>query len=256
MLNFSPEEERALELLLHCATPTPAVAAAAPQAAPTPAIAAVQAVAAAATLWVFTDGACSGNGHKHAAAGYAAVVTTPDGKVLCETNGRVLPVELELPQSGLELVPKSQHRDATQCDRSLHQVQPSNNRGELLGIIAAFQLLLGSDAKVFSLDHRTQVTVFSDSRICIGTLTEWLPNRLAKGTAHELKNLDLIMAAWGLLGRLRARVGSVDIQYVAAHKREPPRGATPAERATHVRWAGNDRADRLAGVGVTLPACW
>jgi ribonuclease HI len=116
------------------------------------------------------------------------------------------------------------------------RVAPTNNRGELLGVVHALLALLKGHA-------RGPVEVFSDSEITVRTLLEWLPGRLAKGTERGLKNFDLVWIAWRLLEALRGRAASVALTWVRAHQPRPPPEAGARALAL---WQGNALADRLA----------
>ena len=174
------------------------------------------------TTFAFTDGACSQNGRPGARAAFAAVVVNPAQGKAFAVKGLVAAAAYTL--DGLAL-----RADAAA------PVPPSNNRGELLGMVHAFLSLLETGVG-------GDIEVVSDSNLCIQTLTAWLPARQKKGTAHELKNLDLVLIAAELLARLRAR-GAVAFRHVNSHVRFPA-GAGALERFL---WAGNDAADRLAG---------
>lgn len=117
-------------------------------------------------MLVFTDGGCIGNGKPHAKSSYAVYINNTI------IRGHVMPHEYIL-SNILTL----------SCNTSVH-IQPSNNRGELLSLIKAFMEILNIED--------TNITVYSDSQICVKTINEWYDNRLRKGTTHEFKNLDLV----------------------------------------------------------------
>ncbi|MFA6166958.1 MAG: RNase H family protein [Gemmatimonadaceae bacterium] len=179
------------------------------------------------SVFAYTDGACSNNGGADARAGFAAVFAGGAfGGVV--VRGGVRPfayrfVDEERLESGLAV------DDAS-------AVQPSNNRGELLGLAYALLALLRGRAL-------GRVEIVSDSKISIMTLREWLPERLAKGTERELKNFDLVWIAWRLLGALRDQASSVTLTHVRGHQRAPGPDATARERLFH---RGNELADEHA----------
>ncbi|NBQ70967.1 MAG: hypothetical protein EBU46_19900 [Nitrosomonadaceae bacterium] len=74
------------------------------------------------------------------------------------------------------------------------------------------------------------------------TLTDWLPARRRKGTAHQLCNFDLVEIAEALLAALRA-VAAVELTHVNSHTPAPPASAPPRARAL---WMGNAAADAAA----------
>jgi ribonuclease HI len=177
----------------------------------------------------FTDGACRGNGRAGARAAFAAVITGGHfGRVIL--RGEVAPVAYELVDEG------APERGLRPAAAGVAPVAPSNNRGELLGVACALLALLRGRAA-------GRVELVSDSLLCIRTLLEWYPARLAAGTERELKNLDLLRVAWGLLGALRARA-AVTLTHVRSHRPAPAAQAPAREHFLH---RGNELADLHAG---------
>lgn len=176
----------------------------------------------------FSDGSCPLNGKPGARAGFAAVITGGQfGAAI--VRGEVLPTAYALvddadPERGLVAT------DAL--------VAPSNNRGELMGLIYCFLALLHGRAL-------GKVEVISDSEISVNTLTDWLPARLKKKTERELKNFDLVWIAWRLLGELRRQASLVVLTHTRSHQPKPPDSAPSRERFV---WAGNHKADEHAGL--------
>lgn len=117
---------------------------------------------------------------------------------------------------------------------------PTNNRGEWMGLIYCFLALLRGHA--FG-----SVEVVSDSKNCVDTLLAFLPARLRKGTERELKNFDLVWAAWRLLERLRGRAAAVALTHVRSHQKPPAANAPGRERFLH---AGNAKADAHASAAL------
>jgi len=174
----------------------------------------------------FTDGSCPRNGAPDARASFAAVFSSAHLKGAL-IRGEVRPRTYAFVDEGCpELGVRETGEPAT----------PSNNRAEYLGIIYAFLGLLCGRAC-------GRVELVTDSEVCKDTLLRWLPARLQKGTEQGLKNFDLVMLAWRLLGELRARTAGVTITHVRSHQKEPPRSASPRERFLH---RGNHLADRHA----------
>lgn len=81
--------------------------------------------------------------------------------------------------------------------------ETTNNRMELTALIEALRVL-PTDA---------EVTVYSDSNLCVKTLTEWAPTWERKGWPADKKNLDLVRPALELV---RARPGC-RLQWIKAH---------------------------------------
>jgi uracil-DNA glycosylase len=180
----------------------------------------------------FSDGSCPRNGAPGARAGFAAIITggamTRAASII---RGEVRPfmyefVDDERPELGLQVTSTP--------------AVPTNNRGELLGIIyCLLGALLGRAAGRFEL--------VSDSKISVQTLLNWLPNRRRKGTAHELKNFDLVVIAERLLAQLRAATVAVALTHVNSHQRAPSARASARER---FMWRGNDLADAHAAAAL------
>lgn len=87
-----------------------------------------------------------------------------------------------------------------------HHPDTTNNRMELSALIAAFKAL-PSDAKV---------SIFTDSRLCVDTITKWAPGWERKGWKRKgdpLKNLDLIKE----LLKLYREHPDCELEWIAAH---------------------------------------
>lgn len=188
--------------------------------------------------YAFSDGGCINNGKKNAIASYCAILI--DGKTKNIKKGLVMPNKyiLNLPIEGT-----SDSIDDTtilSIDDTI-KIAPSNNRGELLGIIYCFiQLYLKT------LDDNfipTKVELYSDSLICIKTFNIWLPSRKKKNTAHELKNFDLIQIADILLTEIKIKYTEIAILHVKSHQKKPISGGNK----TLFIWLGNQLADTECG---------
>ncbi len=103
------------------------------------------------------------------------------------------------------------------------EAQTTNNRMELVAVIEALA----------ALKRRSRVVLHTDSQYVKLGVTEWLPNWIRRGwkTAGNkaVKNADL----WGRLAELAQR-HDIDWRWVKGHAGN----------------AGNERADRLANLGV------
>ena len=170
---------------------------------------------------VFTDGACSKNGKKDAQASYSAVLYH-GSTFMVAASGLVEPYK---------------YIDKCAVDKN-QPITPSNNRGEILGVIHGILVLLDI-AKLEDDVHEFEIV--SDSKITINTLAEWLPNRRAAGTAHKLLNMDLLEIAEKYLAELRT-YGKVVFTHVHSHVKEPD-GSNVRARFL---WLGNDLADKAA----------
>ena len=105
------------------------------------------------------------------------------------------------------------------AERHGHHPKTTNNRMELTALIEAFRLL-PDDA---------EVTVYTDSRLCIDTIESWAPGWERKGwrkKGGEIKNMELVQE---LLAQRRAHP-RCSLRWIAAHSGQ--------------RW--NEYADSLA----------
>lgn len=87
-----------------------------------------------------------------------------------------------------------------------HEPNTTNNRMELTALIAAFR----------ALPVDAPATVYTDSRLCVDTITRWAPGWERKGWQRKgdpLKNLDLVKELFALY-RARPRAG---LEWIAAH---------------------------------------
>ena len=87
-----------------------------------------------------------------------------------------------------------------------HEPDTTNNRMELTALIAAYE----------ALPEDAEVVVYSDSRLCVNTITQWAPAWERKGWKRKgepLKNLDLVKP---LLALYRSHPGC-KLQWIAAH---------------------------------------
>ena len=89
-----------------------------------------------------------------------------------------------------------------------HGESPSttNNRMELTALIEAFKLL----------PEDAEETVYTDSRLCVNTITKWAPGWEKKGwkkKTGEIKNLELVQE---LLALYRVHPGC-KLEWIAAH---------------------------------------
>lgn len=104
------------------------------------------------------------------------------------------------------------------------EMETTNNRMEMLAIIKALELAAGRPC-----------FIFSDSMLCVNTLTKWARAWERRGwnkaSAGEIKNLDLVKRAWALVQKSQAK-----LVWVKGHAGN----------------RGNERADRLANEGRSI----
>jgi len=87
-----------------------------------------------------------------------------------------------------------------------HDPETTNNRMELTALIAAFK----------ALPEDAEIVVYTDSKLCLDTITKWAPGWERKGWKRKgspLKNLDLVKE---LLALYRRHPGC-KLEWIAAH---------------------------------------
>ncbi|RMG40884.1 MAG: ribonuclease HI [Candidatus Dadabacteria bacterium] len=103
--------------------------------------------------------------------------------------------------------------------RSGYEPDTTNNRMELIALIEAYKLI----------DPEEEVTIYSDSELCVKTLTEWAPGWEKNGWRRKsgpIKNLELVKELYALYN---------------SHPR-----ATLKWIEAHNGWRWNEYADALA----------
>ena len=87
-----------------------------------------------------------------------------------------------------------------------YEPETTNNRMEMTAIIAGFEHLAPSD----------EVTLYSDSMLCINTLNQWAAGWERNGWKKKsgpVKNLDLVQKAWSL----KQSHAKVKLEHISAH---------------------------------------
>ena len=197
-------------------------------------------------MFAFSDGGCKNNGKKNAIASFASIIIDDKSKKII--RGKVQPYEYKLIENKIEI------------NENL-SILPSNNRGELLGLIYCFLHLLeyqlwtaqkiDCQDKLLNLvvEPILEIEIISDSLISIKTLTKWLPDRRKKNTAHELKNFDLVSIAEILFQKLQEKCKNVKIIHVNSHQSEP-NSSDPDFDKKHLLWKGNQAVDKHCGIAL------
>lgn len=167
-------------------------------------------------VFIYTDGACSGNGKSSASAAFACVFDDEHFSEKVEDCAYI------------------SEEDTIRPDPKRESIKPSNNRGELLGFI--FGLM--SAKYLFPLSKK--INLFSDSKYSIDTITKFYPARLKKGTESELLNPDLLTIAFNLYSEL-----DLTIHHVRSHQKSAPCKFCNRCQACVIR-KGNESADKHA----------
>ena len=96
--------------------------------------------------------------------------------------------------------------DVIRAEQCGYEPATTNNRMELMGLIAAYK----------ALPLTAQVTVYSDSQICVNTINAWAGGWEARGWKRKtgpIANLALVQELWLLA---KARPG-VQLRWIRAH---------------------------------------
>jgi uracil-DNA glycosylase len=166
---------------------------------------------------IFTDGACSGNGKKNARAGAGMYVGTG------ALTGRSISIHVPL------------------CTTIAGVIQPSNNRGELEGIRCAVKTVI-----TFNLCS-IPIMIVTDSKYCVGVLSEWYPGRIRNHTEDKLANLDMIASILNLIMDYKLKIM---FKLVRASHDIPIDNRSDY---TQFIYMGNDIADKLAVDAKVVP---
>lgn len=156
------------------------------------------------TIKIFTDGGCIGNGRYNATASYSVIY---QNFIISTIAGRVRP--------NTYTYGKVIGYDANTT------VPPTNNRGELLAICMALQM-------IYSNFKDANILIVSDSMYAINTATVWMYNQVKSG---KVINIDLIRILHTL-----SEPFNIKYEHQPAHIKNPK---TPNE-------IGNYEADKLA----------
>jgi ribonuclease HI len=144
---------------------------------------------------IFTDGGCINNGKKNAKAAFAVYMNN------IIIRGYVIPNEYIL---------QCNNNISLKCNDIF--IPPSNNRGELLAIIYAFIEIITNNT------INEEITLYSDSIICVKTINEWYTNRLNNGTLNRFKNLDLINIMMNLYDIIKKN-NNISIVHIRGHQK-------------------------------------
>lgn len=146
---------------------------------------------------VFTDGGCSENGKKNAVASYG--VYFPDC-FMDEENAMKGKFGGKVPSPPT----------------------PTNNRGELLGMITALEKIVEFGAPV-------PILLITDSTYCMNTVKEWMPKWIKKNpTFSDRPNSDLLLRLLDNLTKLENLHGAkhptfLKIEHQNSHRKTPPK---------------------------------
>jgi len=179
----------------------------------------------------FTDGSCIANGTDKADASFAVFIAKgPVGGTIIV--GRVEPYRYKFKDA-------SNPAAGFVADYDSAALRPSNNRGEYLAWCWCLYTMLRAHCIGASV-------VYSDCKLFISTIKEWLPKRRAAGAASykkELENFDLIQIADTYYQMLKDVSGR---EVLMVHTNSAHGRAKPEDKKELAIWLGNDKVDRLA----------
>ncbi len=96
--------------------------------------------------------------------------------------------------------------DQVQTERFGHEPHTTNNRMELSALIAGVALVPSG----------TKAVVYTDSQLCVSTVTEWAAGWEARGwkrKSGEIKNLELVKELYGIFKHRP----ELELRWIAAH---------------------------------------
>ena len=135
-----------------------------------------------------TDGGCPKNGNKHAIASYGVYFPKKFEKIENGMAGRK--IHGLVPPSILKLLDD-------EVVASSKNVPPTNNRGELLAFVYAFQEII--DAGIVA-----PILIITDSEITMKTITTWMWNwyKVKKDFSHK-KNSDIVAIIYKQIQKIK-----------------------------------------------------
>ena len=156
---------------------------------------------------IFTDGAASNNGRVNAVASYAFLIKFGEHEGYVE-KGEVIKTET---------------------------YNPSNNRGELLGLLNSLQYILDNNIK-------SDLVIISDSSYTINMYNSWLDKWILEESINTKSNQDLIHRMIDIKTEIKKRNINVLVSFVESHATKP----SQSDDDIYFIWEGNYEVDKLA----------
>ena len=156
---------------------------------------------------IFTDGSASNNGRSNAIASYAFIIKYG-------TNAGYI-------QSG-EVA-------------KLPDYNPSNNRGELLGVLNSLQYVLDNNIN-------TNIIIICDSEYTVKMYNSWLDKWIKEDSINTKANQDLIQKMIDIKTEIIKKNINVNLSHVESHTTEPINKTDDK----YFIWQGNEEVDLLA----------
>ena len=193
----------------------------------------------------FTDGGCINNGKKNAKASFCSIAVDGTNKYII--SGLVQPNQYYLDETKITFNEDGKIIDMAgmsytenpyiNFDNTI-KINPSSNRGELLGLVHCFiQLVcMGLNSNM----SNNYVEIYTDSLLCVNTFNKWLLTRQKNNTTHKMKNIDLITIADIFFKQLKLIYKSVKLLHTKSHQPKPD----PSKGTKDLFiWLGNNAAD-------------
>ena len=173
------------------------------------------------TTYVYTDGACKGNGQHKAKAGYGVYFQC----------GPLRGTQIYAP------LPKAEYNGI--------KMKQTNNRAEMLATIDALETYMeyGCVGNLF---------LVVDSDFVRKIIVEWIDMWYSRNKIDQMKNADLVWRLKDVLDRIYAFQRSLDLKFKIIHVYSHiPKKKAPAEGTKDYKmWKGNNIADDLSNKGV------
>jgi ribonuclease HI len=190
----------------------------------------------------FTDGGCINNGKKNAKASFCSISIDGTNKYIID--GLVQPnkyyldeAEIVFDENGKIINISTTDTPYIKIDNAI-KINPSSNRGELLGLVHCFaQLVCMGLNKDMSNNY---IEVYTDSLLCVNTFNKWLLTRQKNNTTHKMKNIDLITIADIFFKQLKLMYKSAKLLHIKSHQPKPDPSKGTKELFI---WLGNKQAD-------------
>lgn len=159
------------------------------------------------TIVIFTDGAATGNGTNNCCAGWGVFIPSAP---FCFADGE------KFNKIGFFKNVKLCGKVEDCIDNNGNVQIPTNNRAELAAIYAA---LTWAQYTFFNTNININLLIVSDSKYCIGTITEWAPQWVRDNTLQTKKNPDLVEELLYLMNMLKTKF-EISFLHMRGHGKE------------------------------------
>ena len=169
----------------------------------------------------FTDGGCINNGKKNAKASFCSIAVDGTNKYII--SGLVQPNQYYLDETKItfnedgKIINMAEmsytENPYIKIDNTI-KINPSSNRGELLGLVHCFiQLVcMGLNSNM----SNNYVEIYTDSLLCVNTFNKWLLTRQKNNTTHKMKNIEIHLLLILILSQVYVNFTILNIHYLIA----------------------------------------